>query len=306
LNHRTLPFARWAVSAAVLACASIGSAHAAASSSASLTDLTITLYDLNFTDGVTPSITFAGNSYTYSWAYSTSPYEAVGGDYHVGTSPFDPSTHASSTSQSTASASSIGSTPTTITGTTTVVGGLQTSGSANGTAGSLGNDYSQYAAQAWWNGWSGDSFTLSANTAVVFSATAATSAVVTTGYSEALYNWEYAQGYASLYAAGPGASGNGSQSSFDSLQSYLTNQYNSVYDGDGNFLRYSPGSDSKSGTLGAAFVNFTGGSMSGTFYAYAGADGHSYAAAVPEPETYAMLLAGLSVIGMQARRRRRD
>lgn len=277
-------------------------AHATASSSASLTDFTITLYDLLPTDGITPSITFAGNSYTYSWAYHSNPYQYAGYSYDVGSGPFDPSAQTASTSQSTAAASSTGSTPATLTGAiTTVVGGLHASGSANGTTGTPGTDNSQYSATAYWNGWNSSGFTLSANTVAVFSATVATSATTTTNYTG---NQEYAYGEAGINVSGPSGSGNGGQSSSDTLQSAVYNWNNPVYDGNGNLLYYAPASDTKTGTLGASFVNFTGGSLTGTFYAYANAYGMSTVSAVPEPETYAMMLAGLGAVGFISRRRR--
>ena len=66
------------------------------------------------------------------------------------------------------------------------------------------------------------------------------------------------------------------------------------------------------GTLGAPVAaDFTGAGFSlipGVLHAYKASaeDLAAYAAPVPEPETYTLLVAGLGLVGWQARRRRRD
>jgi len=51
-------------------------------------------------------------------------------------------------------------------------------------------------------------------------------------------------------------------------------------------------------TLSESFVNLTDGDMTGTLRTFVTASGYSYAAEVPEPKTYAMILAGLGLAGL--------
>ncbi|MBA4143258.1 MAG: CHRD domain-containing protein [Nitrosospira sp.] len=68
--------------------------------------------------------------------------------------------------------------------------------------------------------------------------------------------------------------------------------------------------DDNGGTVDGAFGTLVAGLNSGTAYAnihtseYPGGEIRGFLAPIPEPETYAMLLAGLGIISMVARRRR--
>ncbi|WP_217424528.1 PEP-CTERM sorting domain-containing protein [Nitrogeniibacter mangrovi] len=88
-----------------------------------------------------------------------------------------------------------------------------------------------------------------------------------------------------LFVSGPGEEGSGTQ--FDGA----TIGWNGYV--------YTPHSDE--GTIAVTFTNLSSSSLSGRLHteAYASA----YVAAVPEPESYAMLLAGLSLMGLVVRRR---
>ena len=59
----------------------------------------------------------------------------------------------------------------------------------------------------------------------------------------------------------------------------------------------------KSGTLQVSFANLSNGEITGKLSAYTAVDSYGFIPAVPEPETYAMLLAGLGLMGFIARRR---
>ncbi len=278
-------------------------AHAVSTASASLGPLTVMLFDLNPLDNIAPSLTFdnyyAGyGSYVYSYAYNTQPYEYQSLS-NFGTAAFAPvsQTTAVSTAGMTAAVTGDGTV-----GSTT----LSASGFALGTADTnpFGYQYSTFNGYAY-APYFYSSFTLSANTAVVISATSVLASSVTATFDPyTSYQNESAGANTSMSISGPGAGGSGSQSASDSASIGAYSQYftdpSCVYG-----YCYGGSSVSDTRTLAVSFVNLSGGDLTGNFQAYAGVNGYSYAQAVPEPETYAMMLGGLLGLGFIARRRGR-
>lgn len=300
-------FARLAFCTATVLILQLGpaSAWAAASSSASISNLTIQLIDLDPLDGVTPWITFAGNSYAFTSAQDTGPAAFPDGT-SVGGAAFDAVARSDSAAATHATAAATGSSPALpITGSLTLAGSLLGSGSTGGTVGAPGN-WAAYDALSMWNGFFSNAFTLSAKTRVVFSATAQGTAAVTTAYDPSAfgsnYNYEYAGAAAAFYLYGPSSSGNGNQNVSDTPSVAVNNT--SAFDPITNaYVVPAPASFNQ--TIGGAFVNNTAGDMSGSFYAYVQAYGQSWVSAVPEPATPTLLLAGLGAVGAVARRRPR-
>lgn len=284
---------KFALTAVALAAAA--SANATSFASASLGPIQIQLIDLNPTDGVTASITFGSGvssssyGYTYDGNGQSQSLPYIGGNYGVSTA---------STATTSTSVAFTGGTASSIQGATLSVTS-QASGLANG---GQGYYYGYLTAPNY------TQFTLSANTAVVFSALGSTSASTTVGVDVTTGHSEYA--YSSLYLTVSGSaplSNSGSQSSSDSLSAYASAIGQQTFDPATNqyVYSYTGAQDSKNALLSASFMNMTSANKQGSIYAQAYNYGYSsIAAAVPEPETYAMLLAGLGVIGAVARRRR--
>lgn len=124
--------------------------------------------------------------------------------------------------------------------------------------------------------WGG--FTLSAKTLAVFSVSSSVSVVPDSNF--------YTYGYATAYL---------SVDDYNSDPYYSSSSALTVTDYDGL--------PNKSGTLSANFVNLTDSERSGSLGASVQVQ---VTAAVPEPHTYGMLLAGLAVIFQVARRRCTD
>ena len=276
---------RFKLALTAVALAAAASANATSFASASIGPIQIQLVDLNPYDSVLPSITFTNADNTYLWAYAansqSSSYLNSAGTATAGTASI--------------TVSNSGATATSLQGAQSSISG-QVSG---GTGGTSANFYGYVNAPYY------SSFTLSANTAVRFSTVANVTASTTVGYSPSNGGSESVYGSVSLWANG--YVGSSSQSGSDGINGYANYTTSWVYDPLTASSHYIYAGDQKSitQTLSASLANFSSSSMSGTVSAQTYINGSSnIAAAVPEPETYAMLLAGLGVIGAVARRRR--
>ena len=272
-------------------------AFADSTSSASLGSFSLRFFDLNPSDGVTPSITFQTLlSPPYYGSISHAALDPYNGrccsdqyQENYSATPWDPVAASVSTSLAWATASLSGSTAFNPNNALLAAAGGSTARESPNP-----EDYVHYRAYAGSGsslGLNSFGFTLSANTMVMLYAVATVSGSAQAG-NNAYNHRDYAYASANIGISGPGSSGNGYQQSSDGIGMETV-----AYPGDGRRSF----NDSK--TLGASFVNLTGGDLSGYMSANADASGFS-AAVVPEPDTYAMMLAGLGLLGFVARRRK--
>lgn len=300
-------------------------ATGSAQASASITQLSLTLIDLDPLDGIAPSFSFTSTGVYDNYGY-TSASDFDGTTYGYDAADFGDASSGAWTPGSASAATTLASAAAALSGPGTIDGSaLLAMGSASSPGGTsclvsgpyqtCNQPYASFSAQVYapYYAYAGG-FTVSANTLVLIAAQAEVSADAQGGglastfdFDGAPYVYQYGNSaYASLslQVSGPAASGSvgGSQSSNDSL-------YRSSYtywDGT-DWISYSYDGGATSGPLTVSFVNASGSEMAGYFQAGVYAYGYTYGdsvAAVPEPQTYAMMLAGLLSLGFLTRRRR--
>jgi len=269
-----------------------GLAHADSTGAGAVTSVSYTLIDLNPNDGVTPSISFAAPSGDYVGPYldgyvrASTPNADIYREYtHQGLAQTDTVTGGSSTAWSTASSSATGAAGvgfSTLAVSGSALSGVDISGVYHATAD---------APAAF--------FTLSANTEVVFTVTGWLTGKTTLGGNPDTGFVENGGAVLQLETSGPSA--DGSSTVYDRQQGAAVAWYTVAADG-----TVSGESQSWQGQLVSGYSNTTSAAVDGRFAALLSASGTSVVAAavVPEPSTYALLLAGLAAVGGITRRRR--
>lgn len=293
-----MKLARTALFAASLAAAA-GPVFADAGGTATFGNLRVTLIDLNPNDGIAASITFLPDTRKFydgasvkgeakSWidqgSFADVHDEKVLKTAAWGSANIGGAAHTDTASMSgsvTASADGTG------------FNALSVTGSALATPGHL----SYFYGTANVPGTNLRNFTLSANTQVVFSVDAAMS--VSTDVAAAPGELRFEQSWARMGLYVSGLAGDG-------VTELVDDQWRSISVGLPGDAIPSGGSDSWSGVISSSFSNLSGHSTGGGFWGYGAIEGGSYlmAAPVPEPATYGMLLGGLGLVGVVARRRR--
>lgn len=282
---------RFVMPTLAIACmmAAAGPALADASSSATFGNLVITLTDLDTSDGITPSFTVNMNGPSFIDS-RTSGFGDVAESYQFQNyAPQQGSLFAGETHSAWSSSTGSIMTANNVAGFTwmSAVGAAQSGLAAYGTyrAASIGATPE-------------NTFTLSANTAITFSVMADMQARTSMGYNLEADMAEYASAHALLNVGGMV---NGSFVN-DAAERYLDAGFDVLDDNTTVGV-----SNSWSGLLSATFANTGTTEASGFLQTFVIVEGYSSVwdgvTPVPEPGTYAMLLAGLGLLGVAGRRR---
>jgi hypothetical protein len=279
-------------------CATAAPASADALSSGRMGPLTIMLYDLDAGDGIAPSLTFSSPNFsTYLFAVATS--SGVGYE-----------TQTSETVRPIGSGLGVSAVTGLARADVSVVGvssspalGLA-SAAASGAARALADNSAHYAASTRVPDLTVNGFTVSPHTLALFSVRATADASTTLGYDPSTGREEFASASVSMGVYGSSALGS---YGYQMSEVYLA-AYAAYHDEGAGWIGET---DRNAGLLGVTFSNLTDFGLGGTFYAGIDISGESSlpfgAAAVspaPEPETCALLLAGLAMTVGLARRRK--
>lgn len=266
--------------------AAAGHACATSNASASMGDLLITLSALNPTDGSKASLSYTPLGVPYVLAGVGSLGDTSSGSVEI-KHPYSvpgPVSSQAQTELASANASMV---------LANNAAGF-TSMAATGMAASGTDAYGNYEAGLLNN--SNDAlFTLSPYSKVTFSVLASTQTKTTEGYNPDPYRLERADSKASINVFG---SVNGNFE-IDTQEHYSYSGF-AAPDNAGSPVS----TDSWNGMLSVTFVNYGATATTVEFDALLDVQGQSMALApVPEPDTYAMLLGGLALLGAVARRR---
>lgn len=254
-----------ALGAVLSACSAFAGSYAEGTVDA----VTITLIDLDTSDGIAPSISFnPGASRASAVVYQ--PFGVFDDDVRNGSGPWSDVSAAVTLSQGHAAAEVAGA----------AADGSGASLRASGQAAEPGAPLGaavQYGAQAWAPYMAAGAFVLSPWTAVTFTAQATLSTIT----QSSAVSRESAIAGAYLYLDGTGDVFSLDCASTAGQQCTATNTRQ----------------------LSVSFSNAAGLSAEATFQAWVQAAGYSQAVGVPEPAAALMLLAGLGVVAGRARRR---
>lgn len=261
-------------------------ALSASTGTVTLGNLQISLIDLDLNDGVTPWITmnYESQPYLNGAVGSFNPDYERDGYAHLGKRADSVVSDAVQTAFAGSSATMVGASN---------VAGFSLM-SVSGSAGSSAIGYGEFGALA--ANYTLTGFTLSANTALSITVDARMEVGTTIGYNPSTALGEHAASHVLFLIDGVDENGN----------SMLDQAYQELYvdygvDANGNITG---AQQNWSGTLSVAYNNFSTNSAVAGFYSEIGVGGSSVTTPVPEPESYALLLGGLAVIGAIARRRR--
>jgi hypothetical protein len=257
-----------------------GTVQAKASASAQLGSITITLFDLNPSDAIAPTITF--NSGTTSgifvgvYDYANDLYDTP---YVDGVGPL---TLSAATPLGAASGRVTGG------GATLAGTGVEASNWIAGDGVTANNSQANTNA--------GGGFTLTPWTAVSFSTEALVTAATTVGY-DGVSLGEYGQATVGLIVSTGVAEYH--QTSLTAFASYTI-----VFDPATGEYVYGPQSATVGGAFSLSYANASAVAAEAFVNAYAYTEAYSNVA-VPEPETYTLMLAGLGLVGFMSKQRRR-